>query len=82
MTRTGQLYHVSKPSKMARTMTSQTVCLGSQRQEVPYSFSEGLTREASHHFWMHGKLYKHVNTPQHGSSNQEQPCCGVFLACS
>ncbi|MGB5141828.1 MAG: hypothetical protein WBO59_09720, partial [Trichococcus flocculiformis] len=45
-------------------------------------FSEGLTREASHHFWMHGTLYKHVNTPQHGSSNQEQPCCGVFLACS
>ncbi|MFZ2437284.1 MAG: hypothetical protein WAW50_01160, partial [Trichococcus flocculiformis] len=61
--RTGQLYHVSKPSKMARTMTSQTVCLGSQRQEVPYSFSEGLTREASHHFWMHGTLYKHVNHP-------------------
>jgi len=23
---------------MARTMTSRTVCLGSQRQEVPYSF--------------------------------------------
>jgi len=26
-------------------------------------FSEGLTREASHHFWMNGTLCKHVKHP-------------------
>ena len=61
--RTGQLYHVSKPSKMARTMTSRTVCLGSQRQEVPYSSFRRANPWSWTSFLMHetfSKLVKHL----------------------